>query len=641
MPTLAGPRSASKAVIYLSESALSAALPRQHLVDYPDSYMHFEPAAGSGSAGLEGMAYAGFALPAPAVMDATPVIQPFFIEAGATGDFYIALGNYDSNRWDWYQPANSQLLELDSWTPYFRDSSPLLVVLAFRGATPWIFGSGWLGNPLPGFNLSYSSEDLQVPADVTVKIEGLTASFDVSSIEWDMDNDGDFEYSSADLAERTHSSSYSSFGMKTARVRVKDSIGEESSHEVSFHCTDHRARSWGLSGDERATAIAADPAGNLYLAGSSDGDAGLLLKYDSGMNLVWAREWDPAGSSEEFDSLAVLNGDVYVAGRQLELLGFGSQTVLQRWGGDGNILTQKLFGADNHDTLPARLLSFDGTLLLCGRGYSPSDFEDRALVQSFSAGLERNWGLALKDMSAPMALNSALDLAASTNDGVFVLLGEAGGSGGFGLLRLDSAGNLVDETYYDGSSSLEGCSIGLAAGELQVCSSTGNQILLARFDSDLVLLDDLTIDSAVRPGFGCTLDAQGRWIFCGGDGTDATYWQIDYAGAAGRFWSYNFSGFSNVSGGLQMLSLGGGVSYLGGYADWATGMSCSRNELLSVDFGEPSATVSDPNFDLSTYSQSLSNTSKASESVNGTQNTGADLSMVQGDMALLRFASEE
>ncbi len=74
------------------------------------------------------------------------------------------------------------------------------------------------------------------------------------------------------------------------------------------------------NGDDYAQAIAADPEGNVYVTGYSDGNGTAYdyatVKYDQDGNQLWAMTYDgPANGRDIAEAIAVSpNGNVYVTG---------------------------------------------------------------------------------------------------------------------------------------------------------------------------------------------------------------------------------------------------------------------------------------------------------------------------------------
>lgn len=106
-------------------------------------------------------------------------------------------------------------------------------------------------------------------------------------------------------------------------------------------------------GADQALALAVDPAGNVYAAGSSEdttGDVdGAVVKYRSDGSLDWVRRYDgPAHGFDEFRTVAVdPSGSVYVAGSSygsgtradyvtIKYDGSGVQQWLERYDGPGS-----------------------------------------------------------------------------------------------------------------------------------------------------------------------------------------------------------------------------------------------------------------------------------------------------------------
>jgi len=110
------------------------------------------------------------------------------------------------------------------------------------------------------------------------------------------------------------------------------------------------SKTWGTDlGEERACAVEVDSVGNVYLAGytKSFGAGGwdvLLLKYDASGNLVWEKTW--GGSKDEIAVALRLDsaGNLYAAGWSASFCASGRDLLLLKWDSGGNLVFSKTWG---------------------------------------------------------------------------------------------------------------------------------------------------------------------------------------------------------------------------------------------------------------------------------------------------------
>jgi hypothetical protein len=114
---------------------------------------------------------------------------------------------------------------------------------------------------------------------------------------------------------------------RTATVRATDAVGNEATASVTFF-VDYVDRLWtpqfGTASDDKATGVATDSAGNVYLAGATDGaldgqtNAGgfdaFLMKYDAAGTRQWTRQLGTAAHDYALGVATDNTANVYAAG---------------------------------------------------------------------------------------------------------------------------------------------------------------------------------------------------------------------------------------------------------------------------------------------------------------------------------------
>ena len=128
-------------------------------------------------------------------------------------------------------------------------------------------------------------------------------------------------------------------------------------------------RTWGGSGDEGASGVGLDSAGNVYVVGSTDSfgagwyDA-LILKFDASGNLIWSRTWGGGGYDAGYDVAFDASGNVYVAAESYSL---GNRAVLLKFDSNGNLLNSHAWkGPATYDSGYSVDVDKNGNVVLAG-----------------------------------------------------------------------------------------------------------------------------------------------------------------------------------------------------------------------------------------------------------------------------------
>jgi len=203
------------------------------------------------------------------------------------------------------------------------------------------------------------------------------------------------------------------------------------------------AKTWGGSGYEGVSAIAADPWGSVYCAGytfsfgAGCSDA-LLLKYDSSGALQWARTWGGSGD-DSMSAVAVdSGGNIYCAGFTSSF-GTGEwDALLLKYDSSGTLRWAKTWGSSNRDELRGVAVDSSGNIYCAGTSNG-----DGLIMKYDSSGALRwakTWGGSGSDSVGAVVVDSSGNIYCS---------GRAwGGDWGCGadmalLLKYDSSGTLA------------------------------------------------------------------------------------------------------------------------------------------------------------------------------------------------------
>ncbi|NIM16164.1 MAG: hypothetical protein GTO45_29520 [Candidatus Aminicenantes bacterium] len=147
------------------------------------------------------------------------------------------------------------------------------------------------------------------------------------------------------------------------------------------------AKAWGGKGLERARGVGVDPLGFIYVTSSaySFGRKAALLKFDPEGNLLWARCW--GGKAPEHPGALVIDtmGNIYVGGETQSYATPSPPWIIEpqqdwfilKYDGAGKLLWGKTWGESRRDVLTALALDARGYLYAAGTAY-PMDEKDNS-----------------------------------------------------------------------------------------------------------------------------------------------------------------------------------------------------------------------------------------------------------------------
>jgi hypothetical protein len=254
--------------------------------------------------------------------------------ADDVGTAWIAIANWDRNRWDWHQCTGSGLASLPSFGPYISSTNHLVaaVVVANEGISRlrWIR----LGPIMVDAQLSVSPKQSLSPSDVNASaFASTTAVGTLDLFEWNWDNDDSFEEDTGAAATAQHT--YSDLGWHTIQVRASNTYGESDIDATMVGVIEPWVHSMGGTAGDHIEAVAYDGEDHIYAAGytTSYGSGGadvLLLKYTTSGELLWAKAW--GGTASEAAYAMCLAGDqIYLAGLTSSFGEAGNDIFVQSW----------------------------------------------------------------------------------------------------------------------------------------------------------------------------------------------------------------------------------------------------------------------------------------------------------------------
>lgn len=206
--------------------------------------------------------------------------------------------------------------------------------------------------------------------------------------------------------------------------------------------------------DDRATAIAVDSSGNVYVTGysySSSGSDYATIKYDSNGNQLWASRYNGPAGEDRANALAVdPSGNVYVTGYSTGL-GTNYDYATVKYDSNGNQLwvTRYNGSANAEDRASAIGLDSSGNVTVTGYSIGGGTNSDYATVQYDAAG-NQNW---VQRYNAVNGIDHANALVVDSSGNVYV----TGDSYSpftdydYATIKYSSGGNQVWVSRYNGS----------------------------------------------------------------------------------------------------------------------------------------------------------------------------------------------
>ncbi len=219
-------------------------------------------------------------------------------------------------------------------------------------------------------------------------------------------------------------------------------------------------RQWGTSAYEGTRDIATDGLGNVYIAGivftldpAVDGDA-FIAKYDCDGALAWTRQWGVSQYDYAMGVYADPLGNVYVAGHTEGNLGGvnagNSDAYLRKYDADGTLAWTQQWGTDNRDIVSGVSADDLGNVYVSGttRGNfgSVNAGDDDAFVSKLDANgtllWTQQWGTSEHDDTSGVAVDAAGSIYVSV-DTVGVLGNVSAGEYDAAVSKLDANGTLA------------------------------------------------------------------------------------------------------------------------------------------------------------------------------------------------------
>ncbi|MCC7478359.1 PKD domain-containing protein [bacterium] len=566
------------------------------------------------------------------------------IQQGAASNLYFLLPNYATNRWVHFPfdalPGQAGPADSTDYIPPLSATKIYLGVLAV-GNQPFELARMRIGNAPPVFSLDAFPTTGQAPLDVQFTADfSAFGSEDFDTIEWDFEGDGTFELLTApDVVDQSFQ--YTASGSYQAAARITDTEGASTTETATIVVSNNLTRTWGNGGDERALDLAIDSGGNVYVCGF-DNDGCLLLKYDSALELQWARSWRPAEllGFGEYRSLVCIGSDVFVSGfiNLHDAPPNDNDILLHKYSSDGSLTMQKIYGHATEDD-EATAITTDGTsIYLTGFSWDTTDDAAHFLAAKLDNSGTVLWGKhdGLLEAAPFYNLGTAVEHWNSASSVAFL----AGLTNQFAttpacLVALDPSDGTVNLQRYYTSDIQDQALVGKA-----MLGHASSLVLLGNYDdgfdegyfsfdiaaaggeaSNVRFVDSII---GINPGAAALapdLSAAGSIVFGGGTTFDAAL--VYHSPAADPIPFDQLDGPGGFTSQLYGIQAGSaGSFYACGWAFYSPDTVWNRDSD-SLDLTQPgSITATVPGFNFEDWTPNASDTAIAAADISGTQDSG-------------------
>jgi hypothetical protein len=239
----------------------------------------------------------------------------------------------------------------------------------------------------------------------------------------------------------------------------------------------------GTTADDRASGLAADGLGNVYVTGTTSGALGgpltgsinaFLFKFDSAGNQLWARQSSFSQFSSGYAVTSDALGNVFITGTTV------FDTFVSKYDSAGNFQWNQIFGSAAYDEGSALVADGLGNVYVTGetRGNLAATnlgFSDAYLTKLNSAGAivwTKQFGTTGNDVSRGITIDNtgAIYIAGGTDGSLY---GPNLGQTDLFLAKFDAAGNLLDSIQLGSAGEEFNSSISFdPSGALYVAGST-------------------------------------------------------------------------------------------------------------------------------------------------------------------------
>ena len=318
-------------------------LPFANVSPISPPFLDFTPSLPAQPENMTGLAYAIYRFQATDFDRVPRVSLAWEIEPALLGDCWVAVSNWDLDRWQWYRLSQNSNINFGSIDPMFNANDELLVVVAQVGSSPSQLARVYIGGrpPQPTFTMAppFGSAPLEVHFDASASYPGEGS---IVKYEWDFQDDGIFDEESTELPTATHV--FDTAGTHFIALRVTNSEGLSAITSSKIEVNAFWQHSFGRSGADWFIDVLADSAGDLYLTGSTEDPALELVshlavfKLSATGELIWARSFAMDTTTVGYYIGEDTEGNLIVAGVQDGGVMGQSRCILLQWDNTGELL---------------------------------------------------------------------------------------------------------------------------------------------------------------------------------------------------------------------------------------------------------------------------------------------------------------
>jgi uncharacterized delta-60 repeat protein len=353
------------------------------------------------------------------------------------------------------------------------------------------------------------------------------------------------------------------------------------------------------SGTDKATSLAVDASGNVYVTGSSSsGGYGTedytTIKYNSAGTVLWTKRYNgPAGGSDIANAIAVdASGNVYVTGSSAAANWAPDYLTIKYNSAGDTVWTKRYNGTrDANDIAYSIAIDTSGNVYVTGSSEglvgTHGIFEDYVTVKYNSAGVQQ-WAASYNGPGGDF--DAAYSIAVDGSGNVYVTGESGGGSGGSGFpyqdyatIKYNSAGVFQWVARYNGTTTTsndkanqlkvdasgnvyvtgKSYGAGLSDDYLTIKYNTGGTLMwTARYDGTVNNTDEATSLDVDRTG---NVYVTGISYSGSASGYDIVTVKYDMAGI--QQWSVSYNGpASGNDGGSKIAVDTAGNAYVTGYS---------------------------------------------------------------------------
>jgi len=382
-----------------------AALPNQNALAAPSNSVEFQPSwSEPDNSAASRLAYCIYKFTIPGFDRTAQLRYGWTIAPAEANTVWFGLSDWPNDTWCWLRGQESGMSAIGTAEPYFNATGVLYVAVVCANDDIGVMRYLRVGE-MPAADLALSARPRYARPPVSVTGDATGSTMPVGTVEshaWDWDNDGTFEEDTG--ANPMATSTFTTVGDHTFKVRVTSSYGEQATTSGTTSVINPWTHSWGTDIYQDVGGIVTDGSEFCYVAGSTMRTAAhrdaLLLKYSLTGDLGWAKAWGGA-SHDELEDVEVYQTGVFTVG-QTDSYGAGDfDVLLQRWDANGNVVWSRVWGTAGTDRGNA-LAHTDTALYVVGQTMAMGDMDVLLLKYDFDGNLiwARTWGGAGYDTGA-------------------------------------------------------------------------------------------------------------------------------------------------------------------------------------------------------------------------------------------------